>query len=175
MAESDIPLELRPYLLRDVYLTDEVLGVGSCAQVTKGTIAGAVCAVKTLHEILLNHDGSEHVLDIYLHECRIMSVLRHPNIVQFLGLLTMPQSRTRAPRLVTELMPFVLHNMLEDQPNIPLCFKHSFLSDVAKGLAYLHSKSFHIIHGDLSATNIFLTSEMVAKIADWLCSIAIYI
>ena len=165
MAEWNIPFDLRPYLLRDVYLTNEALGVGSYALVTKGKIAGAVCAVKTLHEVLLNNYGSERILDTYLRECRIMSSLRHPNIVQFLGLLMLP--RSRAPCLVTELMPIVLQNLLEDQPNIPLCFKHSFLTDIAKGLAYLHSDPTHIIHSDLTANNIFLTSGMVAKIGDF--------
>ena len=154
MAES-----WRQYLLRDVYLTDEVLYVGSYTKVTKGTIAEAPCAVRTS----LGHEG--HILHICLHECRIMSSLRHPNIVQFLGLLSMPQSHDLG--FVTELMASDLHTLLEDQPNIPLCFKHSFLSDVAKGLAYLHSESVQIIHGDLSATNIFLTSGMVTKIGDF--------
>ena len=164
MAERNISFDLRPYLLRDVYLTNEKVGAGSFALVTKGMIAGADCAVKTLHEVLLNEGG--WVLDIYLRECRIMSSLRHPNIVQFLGLLLM-LPRSRAPCLVTELMPIVLQNLLEDQPNIPLCFKHSLLTDIAKGLAYLHSDPTHIIHSDLTANNIFLTSGMVAKIGDF--------
>ena len=154
--------------MRDVRLTNSELGVGSFFGVTLSRIAGALCAVKKMHESLFNHEGGGRKrVDMFLYECRIMSSLRHPNIVQFLGLVVMPQSRIPVPGLVMEFMPHDLGTLLEDIPNIPLSFKHSFLSDVANGLSYLHSESVSIIHGDLNARNILLTSGMVAKIGDF--------
>ena len=44
--------------------------------------------------------------------------------------------------------------------------KCSVLHNVASGLAYLHERSPPIIHRDLSAKNVLLTSELVGKIAD---------
>ncbi|CAI8045032.1 Serine/threonine-protein kinase STY46 [Geodia barretti] len=52
------------------------------------------------------------------------------------------------------------------KPFFPLGLKCSILHNVACGLAYLHERSPPVIHRDLSARNVLLTSGMVAKIAD---------
>ena len=59
-----------------------------------------------------------------------------------------------------------LHSKLESQPNISLFEKHSILLDVSRGLAYLHTRNPPVIHRDLTARNILLTSDGTAKIAD---------
>ena len=40
------------------------------------------------------------------------------------------------------------------------------LEDVARGLLYLHTHDRQIIHRDLTAKNVLLTSSLVAKITD---------
>jgi serine/threonine protein kinase len=60
-----------------------------------------------------------------------------------------------------------LDDLLETVPNIPLVLKHSMLEDVANGLLYLHSHNEKIIHRDLTAKNVLLTSLLVAKITDF--------
>ena len=47
-----------------------------------------------------------------------------------------------------------------------MSLKCRVLHNMASGLAYLHERSPPIIHRDLSAKNVLLTSELVAKIAD---------
>ena len=93
-----------------------------------------------------------------------MSKLRHPHIVQFLGVCYFPGSTL--PSLVMERVETNLHEMLETTPNLPLDIKRSILLDVARGLLYLHSQSPPIIHRDLTARNVLLNSAMMAKIAD---------
>ena len=99
-----------------------------------------------------------------------MSRLRHPHIVQFLGVCEFPGSDT--PALVTELLLADLHSLLlprtreSGRPRVPRDFKRSILRDVARGLLFLHLQSPPIIHRDLTATNVLLNSAMVAKIAD---------
>ena len=104
-----------------------------------------------------------------------MSTLRHPNIVQFLGVCFFEGSRL--PALVIESQLTGLHDLLapETQPPPgtppPLSFfklglKCSVLHNVASGLAYLHGRTPPIIHRDLSAKNVLLTSQLVAKLAD---------
>ena len=60
-----------------------------------------------------------------------------------------------------------LDDLLESIPDIPLALKHSLLEDIARGLLYLHSHSPQIIHMDLTAKNVLLTTSLEAKISDF--------
>lgn len=91
-----------------------------------------------------------------------MSNLHHPNIVQFIGISL--HSSSQLPILVMEKLNSQLHHVLVTCPAIPLVLKKSILTDVARGLAYLHPQ---LIHRDLSANNILLTTFFVAKICDF--------
>ena len=93
-----------------------------------------------------------------------MSRLQHPNISQFLGLCFLPNYQL--PMLVMERLDRNLGNFLETVPNIPIALKWSVLEDVARGLLHLHSHNPAIIHRDLTAANVLLTSSLVAKITD---------
>ena len=125
-----------------------------------------VCAGKKLHEILVEagNDGVDGVVHKYLQECQLMSTLRHPNITQFLGLCFLPG--TQLPLLVMERLETSLDDLLEHIPNLPLSLKRSVLEDVASGLLYLHKMQPPVIHRDLTANNVLLTSSLVAKISD---------
>ena len=160
--------ELRPFVVPDVQPTGKVLGEGSYGSVEEAKIPGATCVIKKLHEALLpppnEARGADRMASIFVEECRLMSTVRHPHIVQFLGVCFPPGSRL--PALIMEKLFIDLHNLLENNPDIPLSMKQDILLDVAKGLTYLHTRSPAIIHRDLSARNVLLNSAMVAKIAD---------
>lgn len=100
----------------------------------------------------------------YLQECQLMSSLCHPNITRFIGLCFIVDSRL--PVLVMEKLDGNLDDLLETVPCIPLALKRSILEDIAKGLRFLHTHSQQIIHRDLTAKNVLLTSTLVAKITD---------
>ena len=172
--------ELQPFLLSNVRLTGVRIGAGAYGSVEEVAVPGAVCAAKKIHEVFL--DRSEiPATEIrksaaqFVRECQLMSTLRHPNIVQFLGVCFFPGSRL--PALVMERLLTSLHDLLDPEtdlppppdapkPFFPLSLKCSILYDVASGLTYLHERSPPIIHRDLSARNVLLNSGMVAKIAD---------
>ena len=124
------------------------------------------CAGKKLHEALLevDNEGVGEMVQKYLLECQLMSSLRHPNITQFLGLCFLPGSQL--PLLVMERLETSLDDLLEHMPNLPLSLKRSVLEDVASGLLYLHKRQPSVIHRDLTAKNVLLTSSLVAKITD---------
>ena len=93
-----------------------------------------------------------------------MAEMRHPHIVQFLGLCFLPE--LTLPMLVMERLDSSLDELLEDAPGLPLALKRSLLADVARGLLYLHTRNPPVVHRDLTARNILLTSSLVAKISD---------
>ena len=180
MNERDFPEGLRPFLLTNVRPTGTEIGVGAYGSVKEVAIPGAICAAKTIHSILRDRslipEGDIPRAETqFLQECQLMSTLRHPNIVQFLGLFLYPGERL--PALVMERMLTSLHDLLQPdhssppppdapKPFFPLSLKYSILRDVTSGLVYLHEQSPPIIHRDLTARNVLLNSAMVAKIAD---------
>ena len=179
MALRDNP-ELKPFVLSNVRLTGTRIGAGAYGNVDEVAIPGAICAAKTIHDFF--QDSSQisqaEILKTstqFIRECKLMSTLHHPHIVQFLGVCFFPGSLL--PALVMERLLMSLHSLLDPEvdppppPNapkmfFPLSLKCSILYDVASGLAFLHEQSPPIIHRDLSARNILLNSGMVAKIAD---------
>ena len=167
--------ELRPCVLSDVQLTGTTIGQGAYGSMEE--VAVTVCgAAKTVHDLLL---GNPKITSQFAEELKLMSTLRHPNIVQFLGLCFFPGSRL--PALVMEQLMTSLHDLLDPEtddaqpppPDAPrplslftMGLKCRVLHNVASGLAFLHERSPPIIHRDLSAKNVLLTSELVGKIAD---------
>ena len=135
-----------------------------CMQVE---VNGLICAGKKIHEILLDAEniGIQEVVEKYVQECQLMSNLRHPNITLFLGVCFVPNCQL--PVLLMERLDGSLDDLLEAVPKISLAVKQSILEDVARGLLYLHKHRSQIIHRDLTAKNVLLTSSLVAKITDF--------
>ena len=163
--------ELRPLVLSNVRLTGKIIGYGSHGIVREVRVAGAPGAAK-----FVGDDAPPSRVADFVAECKLMSTLRHPNIVQFLGVAFFPD-RSELPAIVMERLVTNLHDLLDPEtdlsppthaskPFFPLSLKCSILHNVACGVAYLHDRSPPIIHRDLSARNVLLDSGMVAKIAD---------
>ena len=131
---------------------------------------GLKCAGKKLHDIFFAEVSSKEkigILQRFQVECKLLSQLRHPHVVQFLG-ICYERSDSNIPLLVMEYLPMTLANCIERcMPNrLPDEIAYSILYEVALGLCYLHQQSPPIIHRDLSANNVLLTYDMTAKISD---------
>ncbi len=124
------------------------------------------CAAKCLHDLLLDplNEGLRNTTEKYRRECQLMAGLRHPNITQFLGLCFL--ERSALPLLVMEKLEMSVDDLLECSPNIPLPLKVAILTDTCSGLVYLHGRPSPIVHRDLTARNVLLTSSLTAKITD---------
>ena len=153
-----------PYKLNGVTVTDRVLGHGSYATVLELEYMGLKCAGKKIHEVLLEQGGANYSVRRFEEECRLLSQVRHPNIVQFLGVHF--QQGVPTPILVMEFLPTNLTSCIEQYGVLPKEISYSILHDVALGLHYLHSQTPSIIHRDLSSNNVLLTPNMTAKISD---------
>ncbi len=100
----------------------------------------------------------------FVEECKLMSQLRHPHIVQFLGVCYLPGAQL--PVLLMEKLQTNLDNLLQTSPNIPIDLKVHLLTGTGQGVVYLHSRTPPIAHRDLSAKNILVDNGLNAKIAD---------
>ena len=163
--------ELAPFVLKNVRGLDagERKGSGAYGAVYEVTVNGAPCIAKRLHDILVDPrvpaKEKKCVQKKFRNECVLLSKLRHPHIVHFVGV-----HYGENLSLIMECLHTDLASLLEDRfmkrVIIPLSTKLSILLDVSYGLLYLHTHSPSIIHRDLTAPNILVTDDMRAKIAD---------
>ena len=124
------------------------IDAGGWGSVSKGNIQ---VAVKKIHHLILNQRN----LDRLQREMRMLAQVRHPNLVQFIGVvLDEAALRLQAPAMIiTELLEMNLRNAYERELHFN---KLSIFQDVAKALNYLHERHDPIIHRDVSAPNVLL-------------------
>ena len=134
--------ELDPYKLTGLQVTDQELGYGSYATVLELDYLRLKCAGKKIHELLLRQGDASYTVRRFEEECRLLSQLRHSNIVQFLGVVF--QQGVQAPILVMEFLPTNLTSSIEQYGIFPKEISYSILHDVALGLCYLHSQTLAI-------------------------------
>ena len=154
-------------------LNREELGRGAYGKVYAVKYCEAICAAKEIHSILIEDVGEaerRRTIDSFLRECRQCSMLRHPNVIQFLGVYYPTgeggANRMRLPVMVMEMMADSLTSFVEKHEKIPVHIKYSIVHDVSLGLCYLHNHDPPIVHRDLSPNNVLLTAHHVAKISD---------
>ncbi|KAK2578134.1 hypothetical protein KPH14_012606 [Odynerus spinipes] len=114
-------------------------------------------AVKKLKTRALEAD-----LRDFEREISIMKTLKHPNVVEILGVISEPE--------VCLVMEFVKHGSLQSYLALhrqTLTHKKllGFALDIATGMDYLGHKS--IVHRDLAARNILVADESRVKISDF--------
>ena len=155
---------LKPFC-RKAKQTGVVLGSGRYGTVIELTSAGETVAGKVFKPT--SAAQLQAVDSKVCGEIITIQQLSHPNIVQCKGvslLVNYSLPVLLMERLMTNLHAYLLH---QDNSNLPVERKVSFLLDTARGLDYLHSRKPAIIHRDLTATNVLLTSQLTAKIADF--------
>ena len=152
------------YKLAKVKVTDQVLGQGSYATVLEVKYRGERCAGKKIHEVLLTQGTNVYAVRRFEEECRLLSRINHPNIVQFKGVYF--HKNADIPILVMEYLPTNLTSCIQKEGVLAKEICYSILHDVAQGFSYLHSQTPPIVHRDLSSNNILLSASMNAKISD---------
>ena len=158
---------LQRFMLTGVRDIGTELGRGSYAAVVELQFRGLKCAGKKLHRPLYDnasHHEQERMLRRFETECEILSELKHPHVVQFLGVHF--EEGSTLPVLVMEFLQTTLTACVDRYGTLPQEISYTVLDDVATALCYLHGQTPAIIHRDLSANNVLLTSDMRAKISD---------
>lgn len=126
---------------------EKKIGAGAFGEVWKGEWAGTSVAIKKILKV----DISEDDLKEFATEILLISKLRHPNVVQFLGACMEPEFC-----LVIEFMDRGTLFDAVQKNELSWKLKVSLISDVARGLFYLHSRVPPIIHRDVKSLNILV-------------------
>lgn len=114
-------------------------------------------AIKLLHDIDTGHDmDTEEAL---WRECRALTKLHHPHIIDTLGFNHISRKKFIASRLA---LGGSLTTFFKDESNRELLWD-KFLQAV-DGLAFLHANG--VAHGGLKGRNILLTEDGVVKLSD---------
>ena len=171
---------LLPLSAFDLSHTPIKLGCGSYGVVETVKFRGSICAIKHISVNLLEGPGREKIIDDFIQECNSCSDIIHENIVRFYGPVHFWNRPADIPSLVMEKLDMSLSYYITKTPSPTdtWIIKLSLLSDVAKGLNYLHTVlSPPMIHRDLSPNNVLLKNntgkneskkniKWIAKIAD---------
>ncbi|KAL4421755.1 hypothetical protein ABPG77_009738 [Micractinium sp. CCAP 211/92] len=112
---------------------------------------------------------SSPTIEALQKEAGLMAALRHPNVVQFIGVCTSP------PAVVTEfcsrgsLLDVLRLARGSQQAAAALTWvrRLSMALDAAKGMLYLHAHSPPIIHRDLKSPNLLVDSAWRVKVCDF--------
>ena len=149
-----------------VLYKSQTLGTGSYGGVCKAKCDGLLCAAKIMHPTLfdLRDPGTASYLRRFEEECHLLSLARHPNVVQYLATYRDPE--THLPVLLMELCEESLCRFLEQSIG-PLSY-HTELNishDIALALVYLHTNG--LIHRDLTGNNVLMITGVRAKVTDF--------
>ncbi|KXN84340.1 Serine/threonine-protein kinase HT1 [Leucoagaricus sp. SymC.cos] len=152
-------------LLSDVVLKFdplELVAAGGFSDIFKREYKNRVVAVKVVR--IKNPLERDKVLKRHTGELIISAYLAHPNILPFYGVVKINDS----PLLIgiSEWMENGdLLNYLEKKPEVP---RIPLIADIVSGLDYLHGMD--IIHADLNATNMLISDNGHALLADFSAS-----
>lgn len=137
----------------------EKIGGGCFGSVYKGKCRGQIVAVKQLHKQNLD----SKTLEDFRKEVDIMTQMRHPNVVLFMGACTEPGKLT----IVCELMQDNVNDILRKNKDIPLSKRVRIAKGAAKGMAWLHGADPQIIHRDLKPANLLVDKDWNVKVCDF--------
>lgn len=145
----------------DAIAQGESMGNGSFGEVFLGLFRGTLVAVKQLYHASQYQEEEYSIED----EAVTLVNLRHPNVVLFMGFVHEPDKLW----IVTEYCSRgSLQDLLKD-PNIKLNENRvlRFALGAIRGLAYLHGQDPPVLHLDLKASNILVSSGWDTKLADF--------
>jgi len=136
----------------------EKIGAGGFGDVYRGNFRGTEVAIKKI----ISDKFSQEAIDELLKEAKIMSGLRHPNVVLFMGFCHPPNTcmvfefikrGSLYDLLYREKRKFTTHEVAK------------ITEEIASGMCYLHGAA--VVHRDLKPANILVSEHMQCKIADF--------
>ncbi|KAL2474021.1 Mitogen activated protein kinase kinase kinase-related [Forsythia ovata] len=137
------------------------VGIGFFGEVFRGVWNGTEVAIK----VFLEQDLTAENMEDFCNEISILSRLRHPNVILFLGACTKP------PRLsmVTEYMEmgslYYLIHLSGQKKKLSWRRRLKMLRDICRGLMCIHRAK--MVHRDLKSANCLVNKHWTVKICDF--------
>lgn len=103
-----------------------------------------------------------------IKELGLLRDLRHPNIVNFIG-VSIPAQPSEVPvTIISELCANGdLFDYLRGVAHPTFLEMLKIMIGIARGLEYLHTRTPKIIHRDIKSSNVLITGSGIAKINDF--------
>ncbi|VAI92940.1 L-type lectin-domain containing receptor kinase IX.1-like [Triticum dicoccoides] len=170
----------RRYMYRELvaatsnFAEDEKLGRGGFGSVYRGhvtlTLAGAIDGDQDRREVavkVLSADSSSQGRKEFEAEVRIISRLKHGNLVKLLGWCDSCKGLLLVYELVTE-GSLDRHLYSNDDSYLTWPQRYNIILGLGSALRYLHGEWEQcIIHGDIKPSNIMLDSSLNTKLGDF--------
>ncbi|WCJ25052.1 Mitogen activated protein kinase kinase kinase-related [Euphorbia peplus] len=137
------------------------VGIGFFGEVFRGVWNGTDVAIK----VFLEQDLTAENMEDFCNEISILSRLRHPNVILFLGACMKPPNLS----MVTEYMEmgslYYLIHMSGQKKRLSWRRRLKMLRDICRGLMCIHRMK--IVHRDLKSANCLVNKHYTVKICDF--------
>eukprot|EP00736_Rhodelphis_marinus_P006471 Rmarinus@m.30068 len=134
------------------------IGCGSFGEVYEANWQGVRVAAKRV----FSHNVDNTAFQLFMKEVNIMSQLRHPNVVQLIGVVF-------HSREFFILMEYCsrgsVHDLQKHKLDEDMILKLAL--DAARGVYYLHHSEPVIVHRDLKSKNLLVDEHYTAKVCDF--------
>ncbi|XP_073123495.1 mitogen-activated protein kinase kinase kinase 5 isoform X2 [Henckelia pumila] len=163
---SPVPLVAKPELvpIKQQWQKGKLIGRGTFGSVyvASNRETGALCAMKEV-EILPDDAKSAECIRQLEQEIKVLSHLKHPNIVQYFGSEIVGE---KFYIYLEYVHPGSINKFIHDHCGaITEAVVRNFTRHILCGLAYLHSKK--TIHRDIKGANLLVDAYGVVKLADF--------
>ncbi|KAI3961671.1 hypothetical protein MKW92_015599 [Papaver armeniacum] len=139
----------------------EQIGRGSCGTVYRGVWCGSEVALKVFSKF----EYSDDLLHSFRQEVLLMKALRHPNVLLFMGAVTLPEHLC----IVTEFLTRGSLFQLLRRSTCKLDRRQRVLMalDIERGVNYLHNCYPPVVHRVLKSSNLLVDKNWTVKVGDF--------